>query len=316
MITVNNLTKYYGPTLAIDDVSFEVQKGEVVGFLGPNGAGKTTTMKILTCYMPATRGEATIAGHDVFSDSLKVRKMLGYVPENAPIYKEMVVRDYLKFIGAIRGMPSRELKKAIDEKVELCGLESVIKRLIGELSKGYVQRVCPAQALLHNPDILILDEPTSGLDPNQIIEIRELIKQIGKEKTVILCSHILPEVSATCSRVIIINRGRIVAKGTPRELQDSMGGGKTVYVTFRASEDSVADKLTDLQVADSVREETSPGEGLVRFSLRAKKDLPICETIFSCAVKQGWTMSELREEELSLEDVFTRLTTREGGGLS
>ena len=248
MINVKNLTKYYGPTLAIEDVSFEVQKGEVVGFLGPNGAGKTTTMKILTCYMPASSGEADIAGHDVFTGSLEVRKLLGYVPENAPVYREMVVRDYLDFIGAIRRMPSRERRRAIKEKVELCGLGPVVRRPINELSKGFIQRVCLAQALLHDPEILILDEPTSGLDPNQIIEIRELIKTIGKEKTIILCSHILPEVSATCSRIMIINRGRIVAKGTPGELQDSIGGMKTVWATFRGEAKPVTEKL---QLLDS-----------------------------------------------------------------
>ena len=313
MINVKNLTKYYGPTLAIEDVSFKVQKGEVVGFLGPNGAGKTTTMKILTCYMPASSGEADIAGHDVFTGSLEVRKLLGYVPENAPVYREMVVRDYLDFIGAIRRMPSRERRRAIKEKVELCGLGPVVRRPINELSKGFIQRVCLAQALLHDPEILILDEPTSGLDPNQIIEIRELIKTIGKEKTIILCSHILPEVSATCSRIMIINRGRIVAKGTPGELQDSIGGMKTVWATFRGEAKPVTEKLQLLDSVHKIREDVSPGAGLVRFSLQASKESAVCEQIFQCAVKNKWIMSELREEELSLEDVFTRLTTMEGG---
>ena len=214
MIEAKNLTKRFGDTLAVDTISFTVNKGGIVGLLGPNGAGKTTTMRILTCYLAADSGTATIAGKNVFTQSLEVRRCIGYLPENNPLYTEMGVVDYLKFIAQIRHIPRKKIKTQVKEMVEVCGLEPVLNKKIDELSKGFRQRVGLAQAMIHNPEVLIFDEPTVGLDPNQIVEIRELIKRMGAEKTVILSSHILPEVSATCKQVIIMNRGRIVASGT------------------------------------------------------------------------------------------------------
>src|SRR5947207_12534994 len=218
MIEVEGLTKNYGLTRAVDKVSFSVRRGEVLGFLGPNGAGKSTTMKILTCFLAPTAGRAMVAGHDVFDDSLEVRKRIGYLPEDTPIYRDMTVVEYLQFAAAMRGMERDKVGGRIKEIGGRCGLSNVAGKLVGELSKGYRQRLGLAQAMLHDPDILILDEPTSGLDPNQIVEIRQLIKELGQEKTVILSTHILPEVQATCSRVVIISDGRLVADGRPDDL--------------------------------------------------------------------------------------------------
>ena len=213
MIEVKGISKRFGPTTAVDNISFSIAKGEVVGFLGPNGAGKTTTMRILTCFLPADAGEAKVAGFDVLEQSMAVRSRIGYLPESAPLYLDMRVSEFLDYIGAIRGLHGADRTAAINRMIEVCGLSGVMLKQIGELSKGYRQRVGLAQAMIHNPEILVLDEPTSGLDPNQIREIRDLIKTLGKEKTVILSTHILPEVEATCSRVMIINRGKIVADG-------------------------------------------------------------------------------------------------------
>ncbi|HXU79767.1 MAG TPA: ATP-binding cassette domain-containing protein, partial [Polyangia bacterium] len=226
MIQVQNLTKDYGPTRAVDGVTFNVRKGEVLGFLGPNGAGKSTTMKMLTCFLAPTGGTAKVAGFDVFDDSLEVRKHIGYLPEDTPIYRDMTVIDYLRFAAEVRGMEAGNREKRIKEIGGRCGLGDVAGKLVGELSKGFRQRVGLAQAMLHDPDIVILDEPTSGLDPNQIVEIRSLIKEVGKEKTVILSTHILPEVQATCSRVLIISGGKLVADGTPDELRAREQGSR------------------------------------------------------------------------------------------
>ena len=218
MIEVINLTKRYGPTVAVDNVSFDAKAGEVLGFLGPNGAGKTTTMRILTGYLSADEGTAKVAGYDVFEESIEVRKRIGYLPESAPLYTDMGVIDYLKFIAQIRDIPKSQRSQRIKDVVDTCGLEKMIQKDVGELSKGYRQRLGLAQSLIHDPPILVLDEPTSGLDPSQIIEIRNLIREIGKEKMIIFSTHILPEASATCSRILIINDGQIVANGTPDEL--------------------------------------------------------------------------------------------------
>jgi ABC-2 type transport system ATP-binding protein len=234
MINAKHLAKNFGPTMALKEITFEVAKGEVLGFLGPNGAGKTTTMRILTCYHPADTGTATIAGFDVFENPLEVRKLIGYLPENNPLYTDMGIVDYLQFIAQIRGIPSSKKQNQIQYVIELCGLQNELRKDIGQLSKGYKQRVGLAQALIHDPDILILDEPTIGLDPTQIIEIRELIKSIGKEKTIILSSHILPEVSATCDRIIIINQGEIVGSGKPEEMAARAKGGEITYITIEA----------------------------------------------------------------------------------
>ncbi len=273
MISIQNITKQFGETKALRGVSFEVQKGEVLGFLGPNGAGKSTTMRIITCYMPADSGSVSVAGFDVYDNSLEVRRRLGYLPENAPLYHDMKVSEFLNYIADIRQIGVSLRVKRIGEMVEVCGLGSVLHKNIAHLSRGFRQRVGLAQSMLHDPDILILDEPTLGLDPNQIIEIRELIKRLGREKTVILCSHILPEVAATCSRIVIINEGQIAASGSPEELASKAGGAPVIYITVRGPVDKVTERLS--------------------------------------RVEGGWSITELHQESATLEDVFTRLTTGE-----
>jgi ABC-2 type transport system ATP-binding protein len=313
MISVRSLSKSFGTTRAVREVSFDVARGEVVGFLGPNGAGKTTTMRILTCYMPADSGSATVAGFDTTTQSLEVRRRIGYLPESAPLYDDMGVIEYLSFVAEIRGIERALRTQRIREMVERCGLEKVVGKDIGELSRGYRQRVGLAQTLIHNPDILVLDEPTSGLDPNQIREIRSLIREIGREKTVILSTHILPEVEMTCGRVIIIRDGEIVASDTPDKLRQRSGGGGTYTVRVRATErEPVESSLGSLPGVSRVlyRDEESPG--LHRFEVTAGSD-NLGEELFSWAVGQGLVLSELRREEASLEDVFRELTAEEGG---
>lgn len=307
MIEVANLQKSYGQTRALRGVSFSVNKGEIVGFLGPNGAGKSTTMKILTCFIPADGGSATVAGLDVFNDSLEVRRHIGYLPENAPLYHEMNVVDFLKFIGKMRSLSGAHLSKRIRELIGLTGLQGAVGKKIGELSKGYRQRVGLAQAMLHEPDILILDEPTSGLDPNQIKEIRDLIREIGKEKTVILSTHILPEVTATCDRAIIISDGRVVASGTPQELSARSRGGKSVVATIRGPQDSVSTALENVASGGSVRV-LEQHDGIVRYELTADKAQDLAEKVFNAVVSNKWTLSELRQESATLEEVFSELT--------
>jgi ABC-2 type transport system ATP-binding protein len=308
MIQVTSLSKRFGPTVAVENVSFEVNRREVVGFLGPNGAGKTTTMRMLTCYMPPDGGTAKIADFDIATHSVEVRKRIGYLPESAPLYSEMGVVDYLDFIGEVRGLSPSQRKQRIQAMIEVCGLGEVIKKDIGELSKGFRQRVGLAQTLIHDPDVLILDEPTSGLDPNQIIQIRELIRDIGREKTVILSTHILQEVTATCGRVIIINRGRIVADGTPSELNNRLQGGDRLFVTVRGPQTEVEGRLADVKGVRSLRAVESLGEGRVRYEVRVGKDDNPAERIFQMAADQRWPLSELRADASSLEEVFIQLT--------
>lgn len=311
MIKVKNLTKKFDYTVAVDNINFEVKRGEVVGFLGPNGAGKTTTMRILTCFLLPTSGTARVAGYDIIENPIEVRRHLGYVPENAPLYEEMTVREYLGFVADMRGIPGPRRKKAINEKIEICSLERVMLKNIGELSKGYKQRVCLAQALLHDPELLVLDEPTSGLDPSQIIEIRDLIKQLGKEKTVILSTHILSEVSATCDRVLIINEGRLTASGTQAELQDAVGGYKNIYLRIRADYRDVESKLSSFSEIREVKRNRLKEKDLWEYCLKTDKDAHINEKLFRWVVDNGWSLTELREETLSLEDVFLALTSGE-----
>ena len=311
MISVRNLTKTFGRTLAVDDITFDVSRGEVLGFLGPNAAGKTTTMRILTCYLTPDRGHATLAGHGILDEPLEVRKRVGYLPESAPLYQDMDVVSYLAFVAEVRGIPHGETHQRIHRMVETCGLEKVVGRNIGELSKGYKQRVGLAQTLIHDPDILILDEPTTGLDPSQIIEIRELIKEIGKERTVILSTHILPEVEATCTRVLIINEGRIVASGTPQELQAIAGGEDSIYVSISAGGQVVDAKLAAIGSVASVSRIADAAGGYVRYLVKAGNDEDVGEAIFRIAVENNWKINELRRETLSLEDIFLKLTTRE-----
>lgn len=307
MIEVKNLTKRYGPTVAVDNVSFNAKAGEVLGFLGPNGAGKTTTMRVLTCYLSADEGNATVDGYDVFDQSVEVRKRIGYLPESAPLYLDMGVIDYLKFIAQVRDIPKSQRQQRTKEVIDICGLESVIQKDVGELSKGFRQRLGLAQSLIHNPPILIMDEPTSGLDPNQIIEIRNLIKEIGKEKMIIFSTHILPEVSATCSRILIINNGKIVANGSPESLAERAKGGEVVDITIRGPAEEIESKLQGLNFVNEF-DCVNTVDGLLSYRIASEKGTNAAEELFQLVVQNGWSLTELRQESVSLEDVFRELT--------
>jgi ABC-2 type transport system ATP-binding protein len=309
VISVEGLTKRYDDTLAVDGISFQVEQGEILGFLGPNGAGKTTTMKIVTCYMPPTSGDVVIDGQSVLEHSLEIRRRLGYLPEHTPLYDFMPVLDYLEFVAEMRGLELSARPRRIREMVEVCGLGEVLTRDIGELSKGFRQRVGLAQALIHDPDLVILDEPTSGLDPNQIAEIRSLIQEIGQQKTLILSTHILPEVQATCNRVIIINRGRIVADGRPDELAGSLRGHRPVQVGFVTAgfEPAAAEVLGRVPGVVKVGPPKQEG-GLTIFRLDTDKERDPRSDIFRLAAQRSWPLAELHLERSSLEDIFRELT--------
>jgi ABC-2 type transport system ATP-binding protein len=306
MLEVKDLNKKFGEVHAVKNLSFEVKKGEILGFLGPNGAGKTTTMRIITCYIPASSGTIKVNGMDTVENDLEVRKKIGYLPESTPLYNDMLVKDYLQFVGEIRGMRGRSLSSRIDEMFHVCGLTKMATRPIGNLSKGYRQRVGLAQAMLNDPQLLILDEPTSGLDPNQIIEIRQLIKNMGKEKTVIYCSHILSEVSATCNHIIIINQGSIVASGTADELTAKMNKENRYVLRLKADKAAVESKLKALEGVARVQV-TQSGEWIDAVVV-AKDNQDIGEKIYKCVFENGWSLAELKRESASLEDVFTQLT--------
>ena len=310
MIEVKELTKSYGPTVAVNKVSFDAHAGEVLGFLGPNGAGKTTTMRILTCYLSADAGNATVAGYNIFEESIEVRKRIGYLPESAPLYTDMGVIEYLNFMTQVRHLPRSERKERIRAVIDICGLEDVIQKDIGELSKGYRQRLGLAQSLIHDPPILILDEPTSGLDPSQIIEIRNLIRDIGQEKLVLFSTHILPEVSATCSRILIINNGEIVANGSPEELASQAKGEDIVHIAIRGSQEAIEAELNALEfVSQWTHVETT--DDIVAYQINAAQDSDAAEALFHVVVKNGWSLTELRQESVDLEDVFLNLTDKE-----
>ena len=311
MISVSGVSKRFGRTLAVDDVSFEVARGEVLGLLGPNGAGKTTTMRILSCYLSADTGSATVAGYDVAAEPLQVRRRLGYLPENNPLYLEMTVDEYLALVAEVRGVPRAELGRRIGYAYEACGLGAVRGRIIGQLSKGFRQRVGLAGALLHDPEILILDEPTVGLDPSQIIEIRELIRGIGREKTVLLSSHILPEVEATCQRVLIFNEGHLVGQGTPGELAAQARGSEFVDLVVRGPRDDVARALAAVPGVAECLEAGEEG-GAPRFRVRCEPGTDPREELAAAVARGGWGLLELHAERLSLEDVFLKLTGGEG----
>ena len=310
MIEVRNLTKRYGPTVAVDNVSFDAKAGEVLGFLGPNGAGKTTTMRILTCYLSADEGTVKVAGYDVFEESFEVRKRIGYLPESAPLYTDMGVIDYLKFIAEIRDIPKSQRSQRIKDVVDICGLEKMIQKDIGELSKGYRQRLGLAQSLIHDPPILVLDEPTSGLDPNQIIEIRNLIREIGKEKMIIFSTHILSEVSATCGRILIINDGQIVANGTPDELAGRAQGEEVVHISIRGPREEIEAKLEELSIVSDFKRVESD-DGVCGYQIVSQKRKNTAEELFHFVVQNHWSLTELRQEAISLEDVFLQLTGNE-----
>jgi len=316
MIEVEHLSKNYGQIPAISDVSFSVERGEILGFLGPNGAGKTTTMRILTCFLPATSGAARVAGYDVFTDSLEVRKRIGYLPERVPLYKDMTTDGYLNFAARLKGVPARSRKEKIEEVKESCGIREISGRYIGKLSRGYAQRVGIAQALLNDPEVLILDEPTVGLDPKQIIEIRNLIKNLAGKKTIILSTHILPEVSMICDTVAIINEGRIVAKdaigslGTEPQLK--------ICLTIKEEPDVSAEKvLSAISSVGGVEKATAAprgpapaGEGM-RFEVVTRSGADPCAKLAAAVVGNGWQLMELRQEKHSLEDIFIEATARE-----
>ena len=310
-ITVRNLTKYYGQEKAIDNISFDVKTGEIVGFLGPNGAGKTTTMKIITCYMPPSAGTVEVDGYNIADHSLEVRRKIGYLPELNPLYLDMNVVEYLEYAARLHGIDKATLKRQLASMIEVCGLKDVRHKDIGELSKGYKQRVGLAQAMIHDPEVLILDEPTSGLDPNQIVEIRNLIRQLGRAKTVVLSTHILSEVQATCDRVVIVNEGAIVADGTPGQLQQEFRGSELIVIELKAQ---VANPMVDifpkLQALSNVESvEYGGGEnGAHRFSLFAAKGSDIREEVFRQAVQERWVLLELTRKATSLEEVFHKLT--------
>jgi ABC-2 type transport system ATP-binding protein len=311
MIEVEQLSKSYGPIKAIEDVSFVVEKGEILGFLGPNGAGKTTTMRILTCFMPPTSGTARVAGYDIFNESLQVRRRLGYVPENAPLYTDMPVVSFLKFAAEVKGLSRRERLRQIGQVMDDCGIKDVQHRYIDKLSKGYRQRVALAQALLGNPDVLILDEPTIGLDPRQIIDIRQLIKGLAGQKTVILSTHILPEVSMTCQRVIIINRGRLVAVDTPENLTTKLQTSSRLLVRVEGPATEVVRALGVVSGVQTVKEDGGGPGQVVTCIIESKKDCDVRKDVAAAVVHQNWGLLELRPVDLTLEDVFVRLVTEE-----
>ncbi|MBK8944031.1 MAG: ATP-binding cassette domain-containing protein [Ignavibacteriae bacterium] len=307
-VTVTNLTKKYQTQRAIDNISFEVKTGEVLGFLGPNGAGKTTTMKIITGFMAPSDGDAKINGISVLEEPEKVKRMIGYLPESNPLYHDMPVLEYLEFIAELQNVPKEKVKDRIAQMVKVCGLNIEKHKKIGELSKGYKQRVGLAQALIHDPEILILDEPTTGLDPNQIVEIRNLIREIGREKTVILSTHILPEVEATCDRILIINDGKIVADGTSESLRKQAQGQEVLKVGIsEASDKNIVIKT--LQNLESVAMVDPIKEVDFSFYVNSKNEKSSKKSIFEMCVKNNWVLSELTPIETKLEDIFRDLTT-------
>ena len=305
-IVVDNLTKNYGPQHAVDNISFRVKTGEILGFLGPNGAGKTTTMKIITTYLKPSSGNAKVGDFSIHDDPESIKRNIGYLPENNPLYSDMPVIDYLRFVANLQGIDKGEIRDRLLEMINLCGLEGEKHKKISELSKGYKQRVGLAQALIHNPEVLILDEPTSGLDPNQIVEIRELIKKIGREKTVILSSHILAEVEATCDRILIINEGKIVADGTASELRKKSEGHEILKVKIEDGEKNEMFKA--LQGLETVGvTDFADQEGKV-FEIQSKPELSSRRPIFKLCVEKGWILTEMSQVETKLEDIFRDLT--------
>lgn len=307
MIEVRNLSKSYGATLALDNISFTVPTGQIMGFLGPNGAGKSTTMKIITCFMPPTAGQVKVDGQDALEHSLEVRRKIGYLPENTPLYSDMNVLDYLTFVQRLRAIPSSEHDRRNKRMIEVCGLGEVVRKDIGELSKGFRQRVGLAQAIIHEPEILILDEPTVGLDPNQIVEIRALIKELGRAKTLVLCTHILSEVEQACDRVLIINKGKIVADGSPASLRAASQGQDRLFVEMKGPAAEVRAALEGL--AGAARVAPVEGDGAGRFVLESAGGRDLRESVFMLARDKNWILLELRREAVRLEDVFRELTT-------
>ena len=310
MIEVQHLTKRYGPVTAVNDVSFAVERGEILGFLGPNGAGKTTTMRVLTGYMPPSEGKAIVAGYDVFEQPIEAKRRTGYLPETPPLYPEMTVREYLTFVARIKGVPRKESKARIGEMMKKTRIDDVADRHCGKLSKGYRQRVGLAQAMLHNPEVLILDEPTAGLDPKQIIETRQLIKGLAGDHTIILSTHILPEVSQTCQRVVIINKGKVVAVDTPDNLTSRLRGSETMYLQVDAQGADAAAVLqrvagvSRVAVADTKQQ-------VVGFEIDSETGHDVRRELAAAVVGRGWGLLEMRPLRMSLEEIFLHVTTED-----
>jgi ABC-2 type transport system ATP-binding protein len=310
VIEVQHLTKRYGPVTAVDDVSFKVERGEILGFLGPNGAGKTTTMRILTGYMPPTGGKALVGGYDVQDQPIEAKRRTGYLPETPPLYPEMTVRDYLDFCARLKGVPRAERVSRVKNSMERTRIADVAKRHCGKLSKGYRQRVGLAQALLHNPDVLILDEPTAGLDPKQIIETRQLIKQLGGDHTVILSTHILPEVSQTCGRVVIINKGRVVAVDSPENLTSRLTGSETMLLQVDAAGADPTAALTAVPGVTQVRVADTRGT-VTSLEVESGQGRDVRRDLAAAIVNRSWGLLELRPMRMSLEEIFLHLTTED-----
>ena len=316
MIEVTNLVRRYGPHIAVDRASFTIEKGEIVGFLGPNGAGKSTTMNILTGYLSPTEGTIKVDGQDILEYPMEIKKKIGYLPENPPLYQEMTVTEYLSFAGEIKGVPSGEKKERLNRIMETVGVNDVSKRLIKNLSKGYKQRVGLAQAMIGDPQVLILDEPTAGLDPTQIREIRSLISELGKDHTVILSSHILPEVSAVCKRVLIINRGRIVADDSPENLARRILGGSHIHLRLDAAEEAVSAALKKVSQIKKLEFLEPQESGSVEAVAEAEEDIDIRRDLFRALAAADIPILMMRSLDLSLEDIFFNLTTKEESGTS
>ncbi len=309
MIKVDNLTRMFGSKRAVDNISFEVKEGEILGFLGPNGAGKTTTMRILSCFIPATGGQVKIDGLDVFGDSLEVRRKIGYLPENVPLYPDMRVSEYLHYRCSLKGISGRKRRRRMTEVLEMCSLTDVRKTIIGKLSKGFRQRVGLADALVHDPQVLILDEPTIGLDPSQIRHVRNLIKSLAGKHTVILSSHILPEVEMVCERVLIMKSGKIVASDTPDNLVGLMKGNMHVMAEIMAPEELVRSALESL--AGVVKLALAPDGGWLKVTCECAKGADVREDLFKLVRDKGWALRELRMEKRHLEDVFIEVTAED-----
>ena len=310
MIEVQHLTKRYGPFTAVDDVSFKAERGEILGFLGPNGAGKTTTMRVLTGYMPPSDGKAIVAGYDVLEQPIEAKQRTGYLPETPPLYPDMTVADYLTFCARIKGVPRSERASRIQTSMERTKIVDVAQRHCGKLSKGYRQRVGLAQALLHNPEVLILDEPTAGLDPKQIIETRRLIKELGGDHTIILSTHILPEVSQTCNRIVIINRGRVVAVDTPDNLTARLRGSETMYVQLDAQGADAAGALTSVPGVTRVTA-SDKRDHVTGYEVESETGRDVRRELAAAVVGRGWGLLELRPMRMSLEEIFLQVTTED-----
>ncbi len=310
MIEVQHLTKRYGPVTAVDDVSFTVERGEILGFLGPNGAGKTTTMRVLTGYMPPTGGKAIVAGYDVFEQPIEAKRRTGYLPETPPLYPDMTVREYLTFVSKIKGVARADRKARVDEMMRKTHISDMANRHCGKLSKGYRQRVGLAQALMHNPEVLILDEPTAGLDPKQIIETRQLIRGLAGDHTIILSTHILPEVSQTCQRVVIINHGKVVAVDTPEKLTSRLRGSETMYLQVDADGADAASVLQRVSGVTRVGVSETRGTA-IGFEVDSEAGRDVRRELAAAVVSRGWGLLEMRPMRMSLEEIFLHVTTEE-----